>query len=182
MHQEINSYPSTKKSDFLLFLGMVLALVVFRFLLTAAKLLPYSGLFQILIFGIVVLLCIWLYKKRLCSYRFTVYTSEPDPGELDEYGDPKKNPFPLGALVAETMVGDKGKIVDIILPGEMTALMPPGEGSGKASLTGHLSVNSKKTAHTLTYQRNGKKYALRFHPSSELTEILNEIMAAKKEA
>lgn len=181
MHQEINSYPSTRKSDLMLFFGMVAALVVFRFLLTAAKLLPHSGAFQLLIFGMVVLLCIWLYKKRLCSYRFTIYTSEPDPSELDEFGDPAKNPFPLGALVAETMVGDKGKIVDIILPAEMTELLPPGE-KIKASLTGHLSVNSKKTAHTLVYTRDGRKHALRFHPSDELIKILNEIFAAKKEA
>jgi len=181
MHQETNSYPSTKKSDLILFLGMVVALVVFRFLLTAAKLLPHGGILQLPIFGLVVLLCIWLYKKRLCSYRFTIYTKEPDPSELDEFGDPRKNPFPLGALVAETMVGDKGKIVDVILPAEMTALFPPGE-KVKASLTGHLSVKGKKTAHTLVYTRDGRKHALRFHPSEELVKILNEIFSAKKEA
>lgn len=182
MHQETNSYPSTGKSDLMLFFAMVAALVVFRFLLTAAKMLPCSGLLQLLIFAAVVLLCRWLYKKRLCSYRFTVYTSEPDPNELDEFGDPRKNPFPLGALVAESMVGNKGKIIDIILPEEMTALLPPGEKAGKASFTGHLSVDSKKTAHTLLYTRNGKKHALSFHPGDELIKILNEILAAKKEA
>ena len=48
---------------------------------------------------------------------------EPEEGDLDQYGNQRRNPYPLGTLVFEQFSGGKGRIVDTVAPGEMQAIV-----------------------------------------------------------
>lgn len=186
MYQETNEKRSTKGGDLLLVVALIALIVLARVMLNAIKALPYAGIVQLFVFASLIAVCFLVYKRRLSSYRFTVFNSTPAEGDLDEFGEQRKNPYPLGTFIAERMVGDKGRIMDIVSPAEMTALLAPGESmpdgeAARPAQTAFLSVDKRKTAHTLLYRRSGRLYSIAFHPTDELISILNEIISAVNE-
>ena len=91
MYQETNGGNATKKQDLLLFFGL-LALVIFaRMLMNAVNSIPHGGILQIPLFIGLILICLMIYKKRLCSYRYTLFNMEPEEGDLDQYGNQRRN-------------------------------------------------------------------------------------------
>jgi len=185
MHQETNERKSTKGGDILLVVALIALIVFARVLLNAIKSLPFAGVAQLFVFAGLIAACFLVYKRRLSSYRFTVFNSEPAEGDLDEFGEQRKNPYPLGTFIAERMVGDKGRIMDIVSPAEMTALLAPGESlsgaEARPAQRAFLSVDKRQTAHTLVYRRSGRLYSIAFHPSEKLACILREIIRAVNE-
>ena len=187
MYQETNEKKSTKGGDLLLVVALIALIVFARVILNAIKALPYAGVAQLFVFAALIAICFLVYKRRLSSYRFTVFNSEPADGDIDEFGEQRKNPYPLGTFIAERMVGDKGRVMDIVSPAEMTALLSAGESlpggaeDARPAQRAFLSVDRRATAHTLVYRRSGRLYSIAFHPSEKLAGILNEIIAAVNE-
>jgi hypothetical protein len=72
-----------------------------------------------------------------------------------------------------------------LMPENLMALIEPGSAWGISSKGDtkqrihkkKLSVHSSKTAHTLVYEKNGKLYMLRIHPSKKLARLLKEAAA-----
>lgn len=193
MLQERNEKPTTKGKDLLLVIGLVLLAVVLRLIMNAAAGYAWGGFVQLGAFVLLIALAFLLYKKRLSSYRYTLYYQEPPADALDAYGEPLRNPYPTGTLVAERMLGDKVKSAEVILPGEMRALVKPGAGAigliseetDRAKGKCHkavVTVNAQATAHRLFFVQEGKVYQLVFHPSEEMVRLLDAIIAAVEEA
>lgn len=192
MYQETNGANTTKKQDLLLFFGLLVLVVFARLLMNAVSAVPHGGILQIPIFVLLVLLCLWIYKRRLCAYRYTLFNSEPEEGDLDQYGNQRKNPYPLGTLVFEQLSGGKSKLVDAVSPAEMQALLSSGSigaigenaeaikaAAAKAAV---LCTGKRSEASTLIFKRGGKYQAIAFKPGSELSGMLEEIIAAVREA
>ena len=193
MLQERNEARSTKGKDLLLVGAIILLAVLARLVLNAASSLSWGGFLQLGTFVLLVGLCFLLYKKRLSSYRYTLYYKEPDPEAVDAFGQPIENPYPTGTLVAERMLGDKTKSIEVILPGEMVALVEPEGGSigiilpeaGDKPPKIHdavVTTGRKDTAYSLIFQQNRNYYRLVFHPSQEMAQLLKDIIAAVQAA
>ena len=178
----------------MLVVGLIFTIILARLIMNAAAPYNWGGVVQLGIFAILIALCFLVYKKRLCAYRYTLYYKEPPQGELDAFGEPVKNPFPTGTLVAERMVGNKTKSAEVILPGEMLLLAGPQSasigvipgaqerGKSKKLHPAVLTTGSRKTAHSLVFKHDGNFYRLIFHPSAEMVELLDAIIAAVREA
>ena len=163
MYQESNTSNSGKKADLLLFAGLVALLLVARFLLSLIHALGLGAL-QLVVFIGLVAVCFIVFKKRFCTYRYTLFHKEPEEGELDAYGNQQTLAMPLGTFIIEQTSGSRGGIVANIGPGDKK---PPLYGNGK-----------RENAHILLYRADGKTKALAFCPSKELEGMLNEIIAA----
>lgn len=185
MYQETNTSNSTRRSDMLLFIGLVLLLIVARFLLTLIQAIG-GGAMQLVVFAALGAICFLVFKKRFCTYRYTLFNKEPEPGELDPYGNQETLPMPLGTFIIEQMSGSRGGIVANIAPGDMMQLFTPGAIGVIAENADHASIkkppvygNGKRgNAHTLLYRDNDKVKALAFFPSKELEAMLTEIIDA----
>ncbi len=193
MLQERNEKPTTKGRDLLLVIGLILLAILMRLIMNAAAAYAWGGIVQLGAFVLLIAAAFLLYKKRLSSYRYTLYYKDPPADALDAYGEPVRNPYPTGTLVAERMLGDKVKSAEVILPGEMRALVPPGTGAigfiseetDRAKGKCHkavLTVNAPSTAYSLFFTQNGNMYRLLFHPSEEMVRLLDAIIAAVEEA
>ena len=193
MLQERNEVHSTKTIDLLLIVALLLIATLARFLVNAASAVGWGGVVQLVVFVLMIGLCFLLYKKRLSSYRYTLYYKEPDPEELDAFGQPVRNPYPTGTLIAERMLGDKVKSAEIILPKDMVALLKPGASaigiilpdSGEKAPKLHdavVTTGRKATAHSLIFHQNRNYYRLVFHPSQEMAQLLKDIIAAVQAA
>lgn len=192
MLQERNEKSTTKGRDLLLVIGLILLAILMRLIMNAASNYAWGGFVQLGAFVLLIAAAFLLYKKRLSSYRYTLYYKDPPADALDAYGEPLRNPYPTGTLVAERMLGDKVKSAEVILPGEMRALVKPGAGSigiisqetARAKGKCHkavLTVNSQATAHRLFFAQGGNLYQLVFHPSEEMVRLLDAIIAAVEE-
>ena len=189
MYQESNTSNSGKKADILLFIGLVVLLLVARFLLSLIQALGLGAL-QLVVFIGLVAVCFLVFKKRFCTYRYTLFNKEPEEGELDAYGNQQTLAMPLGTFIIEQLSGSRGGIVANIAPGDMLELIPPcaaaigiiGSGNDpslkKPPLYGNVKNGKRENAHILLYRAEGKTNALAFCPSAELEGMLNEIIAA----
>lgn len=188
MYQETNGGNAAKKQDLLLFFGL-LALVIFaRMLMNAVSAIPHGSILQIPLFIGLILVCLAIYKKRLCSYRYTLFNEEPEEGDLDQYGNQRKSPYPLGTLVFEQLSGGKGRIIDAVAPGEMRAILTDGcigilgddaeELQSAVKKAAVLCAGKRSGASTLIFWRDGRYQAIAFKPSDNLREMLEEIIAA----
>ena len=192
MYQETNGGNATKKQDLLLFSGLLALVILAKMLMNAVSRIPHGSILQIPLFIGLILVCLTRYKKRLCSYRYTLFNREPEEGDLDQYGNQRKNPYPLGTLVFEQFSGGKGRIVDTVAPGEMQAIL---SGSETAACIGIicedpaalqsavkkaavLCTGKRSEASTLIFKRNGRYCAIAFRPSDKLFKMLREIIAA----
>lgn len=186
MYQENNTSKSDKKADLLLFVGLLVMLFVARLLLNIVRALGLGAL-QLVIFAVLVAVCFLVFKKRFCTYRYTLFNKEPEEGELDAYGNQQKLAMPLGTFIIEQLSGSRGGIVANIAPGNMLELIPPcaaaigiiGEGNHASLKKPPLYGNGKRSdAHILIYRDNNITKALAFCPSKELEGMLCEIIAA----
>ena len=189
MYQESNTSNSGKKADLLLFVGLVVLLIVARIALNIIQSLGF-GILQLVVFIGLIAVCFIVFKKRFCTYRYTLFHKEPEEGELDAYGNQQTLAMPLGTFIIEQMSGSRGGIVANIGPGDMLQLIPPSAatigiiGSGndpslkKPPLYGNVKNGRRENAHILLYRADGKTKALAFCPSKELEGMLNEIIAA----
>ena len=148
-----------------------------------------------------------IYKKRIVSYRYTVFSRYIDPEEnrvifvdddgneldefgdpvhkniteLDEYGDPvspQKGPE-AGTVVFEHMVGDKSKIMEVIEPKNILAVLDPNEAVPeelKPNRSMSMTVLSKKSAHKLIYIDKQKRVCIYFHPSDNFISTLRKTL------
>ena len=184
MYQETNGGNATKKQDLLLFFGLLALVILARMLMNAVSSIPHGGILQIPLFIGLILLCLAIYKKRLCSYRYTLFREEPEEGDLDQYGNQRRNPYPLGTLVFEQFSGGKGRIVDTVAPGEMQAIVTDTGTAASISVIGEdpkaavLCTGKKSEASTLIFKRDGRYQAIAFKPSDKLVKMLEEIIAA----
>ena len=188
MYQETNGGNATKKQDLLLFFGLLALVILARMLMNAVSSIPHGGILQIPLFIGLILVCLAIYKKRLCSYRYTLFNMEPEEGDLDQYGNQRRNPYPLGTLVFEQFSGGKGRVVDTVAPGEMQAIVTDGcigiLGDGAEELqravkkAAVLCTGKRSGTSTLIFKRDGKYQAIAFKPSNKLVKMLEEIIAA----
>ena len=100
MLQERNEKPTTKGRDLLLVVGLILLAILLRLIMNAAAAYTWGGIVQLGAFVLLIGVAFLLYKKRLSSYRYTLYYQEPPADALDAYGEPLRNPYPTGTLVA----------------------------------------------------------------------------------
>ncbi|MDO4528661.1 MAG: hypothetical protein Q4C03_07775 [bacterium] len=180
MHQEITRTDPGSAARFRLFVLLVAALLVTRLLMALVAALPHAGIIQVAIVLVPILLFLWIYKRRLSEYRYTLYFREPPEGELDEFGDQARLAQPLGTLILESVTGRRTRVLEIIRPAEHAALLAPGERrpDGTTGLCPLLAGCPKAQAHTLVYRRGGSLRCLMFSPSKELEQMLCEIISA----
>lgn len=188
MYQESNASKSSKKSDALLFIGLIFMLFLARALLNFIQTLQSGRWLQVVIFVALVAICFIVFKKRFCTYRYTLFHKEPEKGDLDPYGNQQKLPCPLGTFIIEQMSGSRGGIMETIAPGEFVRLISPEADTAgvmcekldesllkKPPLYGN---GDRKSAYILLYRRDSRMKALAFCPSDKLVSMLNEIISA----
>lgn len=153
---------------------------------------PFGGILKILMMLFFVGICYFFYAFRLCSYRYTVIHSERKEDEPDQFGNKADWPWPVGTVVVERMVSDKGRIIDEIAPDELTAFIRPEETN--AYFAAHSDVRRrslrserycrpflKKTSY-LIYRRYGSLRAAAFCPDETFAAHLDTLLAIKAEA
>lgn len=187
MYQESNTANVSKKSDMVLLIGLIALIILSRSLLNLIQA-AGGGILQLAVFIGLVAICFIVFKRRFCTYRYTLFNQEPEEGDLDPYGNQKKLAMPLGTFIIEQLSGSRGGIVANIAPGEMVQLIAPGAGAigiigeeaDEASLKNPpiYGNGNKDTCHILLYRSSGKIKALAFTPSETLLSMLGEIIAA----
>ena len=70
MYQETNGGNATKKQDLLLFFGLLALVILARMLMNAVSSIPHGGILQIPLFIGLILVCLAIYKKRLCPVQY----------------------------------------------------------------------------------------------------------------
>ena len=133
----------------------------------------------------IVAFCLWFYKKRLCSYRYTFLTDREDvfgelcekPASFAELSD--------GTLLIESVVGDgKGTYLVVAAPEEMRAFYTSGENYELPEHTIRIkgTLAKKENACVLVYEQEGRTYAVYFSPGKELQTQLAEMLSTKQDA
>lgn len=180
MYQNTNdNQKSSSVGDIIITIVLLLIIVFVRKLADFFKTLPspYGVICMLLLLFFIVVSIYLIYKKRLCSYRYSIFYEQPPEGELDEYGHQAAWPYPLGTIIFEKLTGKRGKIYETVLPEETVTLLAPGEEYTDEKVgffnTTTLSVLNRKTAHTLVFRRKNKLYKIYFHPSEEFMEHVN---------
>lgn len=193
--QHLKDEKSTSLTDFLLVVLFLLIAVFMRQIVDfcAALPAPWHSLSQGALFLSFVGICLFIYKRRICSYRYTVVFQPAPEGEVDPYGNQLVWPWPIGTVLFERMVANKGKLAEEIAPAELVALVKPGTAFSLFSPSGTLKKPGffntarmtrlpRKTASMLVFERNGKAGYILFHPDETLTGHLEALLAAKREA
>ena len=172
MLQEVyDNQKSTPKSDFLLLIVLLALFVFARYITAAIRTLPLGGLWQMLVFIALLGYVYYLYKTRLVTYRYTLTYEEIDAEKTEMMGDTVKNPYPLGSFLVENVSGRHGKLLEIVMPDEYVELLPPqteDSHSGEKYRTLRMTSQTKKSAHSLYFKRNGVLYRLLFSPSEKM--------------
>ena len=88
MLQERNEKSTTKGRDLLLVIGLILLAILMRLIMNAASNYAWGGFVQLVAFVLLIAAAFLLYKKRLSSYRYTLYYKDPPADALDAYGEP----------------------------------------------------------------------------------------------
>ena len=192
--QHLKDEKSTSLTDFLLVIGFLLLAIFMRQIVDFCASLPapWRSISQLVLFAVFVGICLFIYKRRICAFRYTVIFQPAPEGQLDKFGNQLVWPWPIGTVLFERMVGGKGKIAQEIAPSELVALVKPdavGLFSSKAMLkkpgffnTERLTRFSSKTASMLVFERGGKAGYILFHPDETLTGHIEALLAAKREA
>ncbi len=207
LQENARGHKSSMLSDFILMTVMLVVILFMRVIYNFVLTLPYHEVFIALIFAILVAFLILIYKKRIVSYRYTVFSHYADPDEnkvtfvdddgneldmfgdpvkkdeqeLDAYGDPvKKDKGPeIGTLVFERMVGDKGKIAEVIEPENVLGIFNPDEAipeEFKIKRSMSMTVLSRKTAHKIVYASKKGHDCIYFHPSENFITTLRKTL------
>jgi len=190
MLQERNENGAAKASDIILAIGLIMLAVFSNIALKALAPTLGQGVGRMVAFLLFVAACGLIYKKRLSSYRYTLYYQEPEEGDGGEYNQTPEHQFSVGTLVVESMVGDKAQTVIEVAACEMQALFKPdgpssvitGNEGNKPAKIHKLSLTKGPNvkAHSLFFFQQGKCYMLYFSPSDEMARLLNEAIAAAR--
>ena len=83
--QHLQSEKSTSLTDFLLVVIFLLLAVFMRQIVDfcAALPTPWRSISQLVLFAAFVGICLFIYKRRICSFRYTVIFEEAPEGQLD---------------------------------------------------------------------------------------------------
>ncbi len=170
------------KLDFIYLVLLVVIIVFIRRILDffAALPSPWNSIVQGLLFIGLIVMCYLFYAKRLCDYRYSIVYHQPAEGEENIFGEQKQYPWAEGTVLFERMVGSKGKLIEEVKPGELVALLEPGEAYIEkigAFRLDRLATARARKCHTLIYRRKDKLYAARFTPSGEMARRIREAAA-----
>jgi flagellar basal body-associated protein FliL len=138
---------------------------------------PINVIVQIFLLGAIVGVLLWVYEKRISTFRYTVVYDPYVKEEGDESTEPL--PYKKGTLMFERMVANKGKLVECVTKDEFVALMKPGEkySEGVSFLrASNLSTAKCEESYTLIFRRSNKLYSIMFAPDEEFLKRLNEAM------
>ncbi len=182
---------NSAKLDFVLLFIFIVVVFFARRLSTLASALsaPLNIIVQIALLGAIVAALLWVYEKRICSFRYTIVhgIKEETAPDSDADNNPESNPEPLpykvGTLIFERMVADKGKMVECVTKDEVIELLKPGEthaGEGIPFLrTGSLSTNKPSESYTLIFRRGGKLHSMSFAPDEQFVAYFDRVFAAQ---
>lgn len=153
---------------------------------------PFGGILKIALVVLFVGICYFFYAFRLCSYRYTVIHSPRRDDEPDRYGNKAEWPWPVGTVVVEKMVANKGSIIEEITPDELTGFIRAGEAD--AFFAAHPEINRdalraerytrpfEKKRSYLIFRRNDALRAAAFCPDETFAEHLETLLRIKEEA
>lgn len=174
-HTNDNQHISAK-FDLVLVIVMIAFIVFMRQITNFISSLPGGGILNVLVLFALIAGCYIIYRKRLCSYRYTIYFEQPKEGEPDAFGNVQTTqPYPLGTMLFERMIANKGRLYEAVRYDEFVALIVPGETySEKINLLNYakLTVYSNKTAYTLVFRRKDKLYGIYFHPDAKFIDCM----------
>jgi len=168
---------NSAKLDFVLLFIFIMVVFFARQIssLAAALPAPLNIIVQVFLLGAIIAALLWVYEKRICSFRYSVVYDPAANAEGEENAEPL--PYKKGTLIFERMVADKGKIVECVTRDEIVALLKPGEAYHEGipfTRAGALSTLNAKASHTLIFRRNGKLHSLRFAPDGEFLKRMEE--------
>lgn len=125
--QHLKDEKSTSLTDFLLVIVFLLLAIFMRQIVDFCASLPapWRSISQLVLFAVFVGICLFIYKRRICAFRYTVIFQPAPEGQLDKFGNQLVWPWPIGTVLFERMVGGKGKIAQEIAPSELVALVKP---------------------------------------------------------
>ena len=165
MYKELNQSADSKSLDLILIATMLLLIIFATALRDLVVSLPYGYILRYAAFAGVLLALYFIYTRRIVSYRYTLYVND---------GEDR----PKGTFLVDRMVADKGREALVLMSENLVAFIEPGSTWGSDTKQRihkkKLSIHSVKTAHTLVYEKNGKLYKLRIHPSKKLARLLKE--------
>lgn len=186
---------NSAKLDFVLLFIFIIVVFFARKLSTLAAALsaPYNIVVQIALLGAIVAVLLWVYEKRICSFRYTIVHGIKEDTAVDKNaeGDAENEikaereplPYKIGTLLFERMVADKGKIVECVSREEVIELLKPGEahaGEGIPFLrAGSLSINRPDESYTLIFKRGGKLHSLSFAPDEQFVAYFDRVFVAQ---
>lgn len=165
-----------KKADLALAGAILLIMILMnRFSSAISAFIPPAAV-QAVMFAGLATLCFVIFRRRLCTYRYTVIL-ERDESVKEDKEIREHEELPPGTLIAQQMIGDKPRVSEIVLPDEMLRIAlreshPAGfqERPKAVRITGRPA----KTAHCLYYRRGGRLMRLEFHPDNALISHLPE--------
>lgn len=184
---------NSAKLDFVLLFIFIVVVFFARKLSTLAAALsaPYNIVVQIALLGIIVAVLLWVYEKRICSFRYTIVhgikeetsSDAKSENESESEGESEPIPYKVGTMLFERMVANKGKVVECVSREEVVELLKPGEthvGEGIPFLrAGSLSVNKPSESYTLIFKRGGKLHSLSFAPDEQFVAYFDRVFAAQ---
>lgn len=175
--QKVQRQGNSAKLDFVLLFIFIMVVFFARQIssLAAALPAPFNIIVQIFLLGAIIAALLWVYEKRICSFRYSVVYDPAANTDGDENAEPL--PYKKGTLIFERMVADKGKIVECVTRDEIVALLKPGETYPEGipfTRAGALSTLGAKASHTLIFRRNGKLHSLLFAPDEEFLKRMEE--------
>ena len=186
MLQERNENRAARALDLLLVAVLFMLVLLARAFSRAAELYAWRGVAQLVLFLAFVILGGLFYKKRLLSYRYTFFHTEP--GLSAEGG---QYPFPAGTLLLEQMLGDRPQTTQVVIAKEMLAIFSPGGASAIGIIPSGakgakqprlrklaMTTGPRRKAHSLILCQQSKYYRLYFNPSDEMARLLGETIAA----
>lgn len=179
MLQEMAKSPKNSAlGDFLIMIAIIAAIVFMRYIANLISLLPYAGLFHVVLLLSAAAACFLIYKTRILSYRYTLITQEePDEEARGEHGEENGLDMPPGTVIFERMTGDKTNTAQAIAPNDIQGLFGPGGAPcEKPQKSAMMTALARKTAHSITFINNGRLERIYFHPSDAFVEKLRESM------
>lgn len=164
------------KADLALAGAILLIMILMnRFSAAISAFIPPAAV-QAVMFAGLAALCFFIFRRRLCTYRYTVILERDECNKTVKETGEQEEP-PPGTLIAEQMIGDKPRVSEMVLPEEMLCIalresLP--EGSKERPKAVRITGRPAKTAHFLFYRRGGRLMRLEFHPDSALISHLPE--------
>lgn len=133
---------------------------------------------QSVLVAAIVAFCLWFYRRRLRSFRYTLITDN-----TERFGETENLPsawreLPAGTFLCETLVGmGAGTFLSVVKPGEIRGFFGRGEAFVLPDKAKTVSATLDRREYTcvLLYEQDEKKYALYFSPGEALEKELSSL-------